>query len=95
MSWTESSTPASAISQSAISNAIPAVSAKCVLHFGVLIADTFGSCIDSCIECEVTINPKRLAAIPSASSCIVCQKAADREQKAHGTDIDTALVMAA
>lgn len=54
-------------------------------------AGTFGSCV----ECEVTINPKRLAAIPWASSCIVCQEAADREQKTQGTDIDTALVMAA
>lgn len=54
-------------------------------------AGTFGSCV----ECAVTINPKRLIAIPWASSCIVCQEAADREQKAHGTDIDIALVMAA
>ena len=54
-------------------------------------AGTFGSCV----ECEADINPKRLAAIPWASSCIVCQEAADREQKAHWTDIDGALVMAA
>ena len=54
-------------------------------------AGTFGSCV----ECEADINPKRLAAIPWASSCIVCQEAADREQKAHRTDIDAALVMAA
>jgi DnaK suppressor protein len=37
----------------------------------------------SCIECESEINPKRLTAIPCASSCIVCQEAASREQKAH------------
>ena len=54
-------------------------------------AGTFGSCV----ECDATINPKRLAAIPWASSCIVCQEAADREPKAHWTDIDAALVMAA
>ena len=54
-------------------------------------AGTFGSCV----ECEADINPKRLAAIPWASSCIVCQEAADREPKAHRTDIDAALVMAA
>jgi DnaK suppressor protein len=53
-------------------------------------AGTFGSCV----ECEVTINPKRLAAIPWASSCIVCQEALDRE-KALWSDIDTSLVMAA
>ena len=54
-------------------------------------AGTFGSCV----ECEVTINPKRLAAIPWASSCIVCQEAADREQKTPWKEIDTSLVMAA
>jgi DnaK suppressor protein len=54
-------------------------------------AGTFGSCV----ECEVTINPKRLAAIPWASSCIVCQEAADREQKTAWNEIDTSLVMAA
>jgi len=47
------------------------------------------------LERDATINPKRLAAIPWASSCIVCQEAADREPKAHWTDIDAALVMAA
>jgi DnaK suppressor protein len=35
-----------------------------------------------CVECEEHINPKRLAAIPWTSCCIVCQEAADREQKA-------------
>jgi RNA polymerase-binding transcription factor DksA len=54
-------------------------------------AGTFGSCV----ECEATINPKRLAAIPWASSCIVCQEAADREQKTSWNEIDTSLVMAA
>ncbi|MGA2736512.1 MAG: TraR/DksA family transcriptional regulator [Bryobacteraceae bacterium] len=32
----------------------------------------------SCIECELAIGPKRLAAIPWASCCIRCQEAADR-----------------
>jgi DnaK suppressor protein len=41
-----------------------------------LAASKFGICVD----CEETINPKRLAAIPWASSCVVCQEAADREQ---------------
>jgi DnaK suppressor protein len=54
-------------------------------------AGAFGSCA----ECESDINPKRLAAIPWAPSCIVCQEAADREQKTSWNDIDTALVMAA
>jgi DnaK suppressor protein len=54
-------------------------------------AGTFGICVD----CEENINPKRLAAIPWASSCIACQEAADREMKAPGDEIDTSLVMAA
>ena len=54
-------------------------------------AGTFGSCV----ECEANINPKRLAAIPWASSCVVCQEAADREQKATWTDINAGLAMAA
>jgi len=52
---------------------------------------TFGICID----CEENINPKRLAAVPWASSCIVCQEAADREQKTPRSEIDTSLVIAA
>jgi DnaK suppressor protein len=39
---------------------------------------TFGVCVD----CGEDINPKRLAAIPWVSYCIVCQDAADREQQA-------------
>jgi DnaK suppressor protein len=48
-----------------------------------------------CVECEENINPKRLAAIPWTSSCIVCQEAADREQKAPWSEIESPLVMAA
>jgi DnaK suppressor protein len=36
---------------------------------------TFGICSD----CEKEISPKRLAAVPWAQTCIVCQEAADRE----------------
>jgi DnaK suppressor protein len=56
-------------------------------------AGTFGICVD----CEENINLKRLAAVPWASSCIVCQEAADRGQETSlpEIDIDTSLVMAA
>src|ERR1017187_6295048 len=47
-----------------------------------------------CVGCEEKINPKRLAAVPWASFCIVCQEALERE-KAPWSDIDTSLVMAA
>jgi DnaK suppressor protein len=46
-----------------------------------------------CGACDEDINPKRLAAVPWASFCIVCQEAADREQNTPG--IDTSLDMAA
>ena len=36
---------------------------------------TFGTCVD----CEETISPKRLAAVPWATRCIQCQETADRE----------------
>jgi DnaK suppressor protein len=47
-----------------------------------------------CVGCEEKINPKRLAAVPWASFCIVCQEALDRE-KAFGSDVDRSLIMAA
>jgi DnaK suppressor protein len=53
-------------------------------------AGTFGICVG----CQETINPKRLAAVPWASSCIVCQEAADRGQKTLRRGLDTSLVMA-
>ena len=40
---------------------------------GRIYAGTFGTCL----ECEEDINIKRLAAVPWAASCIVCQEAAD------------------
>lgn len=54
-------------------------------------AGTFGICAG----CEENINPKRLAAVPWALFCIVCQEAADRWRKEPGSEIDTSLVMAA
>jgi DnaK suppressor protein len=54
-------------------------------------AGTFGICVD----CEEDINPKRLLAIPWASSCIACQEIADSERKTPWGEIDTSLVMAA
>jgi DnaK suppressor protein len=47
-----------------------------------------------CIGCEENISPKRLAAVPWAASCIVCQEIADRERTSPG-EIDTLLGMAA
>ena len=46
-----------------------------------------------CSECEENITPKRLAAIPWASTCIVCQEAADRQQTAPWSE--TGVPMAA
>ena len=54
-------------------------------------AGTFGICAG----CEENINPKRLAAVPWASLCIVCQEAADRGEKEPQSEIDTSFVMAA
>jgi RNA polymerase-binding transcription factor len=52
---------------------------------------TFGICVD----CEADINLRRLAAIPWASFCIVCQEAADRGRSTPSSKVDTLLVMAA
>jgi DnaK suppressor protein len=43
---------------------------------GRMESGTFGICAG----CEENINPKRLAAIPWAPFCIICQEAVDREQ---------------
>lgn len=56
-----------------------------------LDAGTFGICV----ECEENINPKRLAAIPWALTCIVCQEAMDRQQKASWSESELPLVRAA
>jgi DnaK suppressor protein len=36
---------------------------------------TFGTCVD----CEETISPKRLTAVPWATRCLKCQETTDRE----------------
>ena len=46
---------------------------------------SFGTCID----CEWTISPKRLAAVPWASRCIQCQQAADRDGQELGGESET------
>jgi DnaK suppressor protein len=58
---------------------------------GRIEADRFGICVG----CEEPINPRRLAAVPWASSCIVCQEAEDRERGTPWSDVETPLVMAA
>jgi DnaK suppressor protein len=52
---------------------------------------TFGICAG----CEQIINPRRLAAVPWALFCVVCQEALDHEQKAPHGKIDVSLAMTA
>jgi DnaK suppressor protein len=54
-------------------------------------AGTFGICVG----CEEDINPRRLAAVPFAPLCIVCQEAADLERKTPRTELEPAVVLAA
>jgi DnaK suppressor protein len=54
-------------------------------------AGTFGICA----TCEETISLKRLAAIPWASFCIVCQEALDHRQKTPQSEIETSRDLAA
>ena len=54
-------------------------------------AGTFGICVG----CKDNINPKCRAAVPWASFCIVCQEAADHEQKTSPSEIRTSLLMVA
>ena len=54
-------------------------------------AGTFGVCVG----CEENINPRRLAAVPWASSCIVCQEASDRGQETSHSRVDASLLMEA
>ena len=49
----------------------------------------------TCIECEMVINPRRLAAVPWASRCIQCQEAADRDGQERSESLGEALVNAA
>ena len=56
-----------------------------------LDAGVFGICVD----CEEPISPKRLAAVPWASYCIVCQETADREREEPGSETEGSLEIAA
>jgi DnaK suppressor protein len=58
---------------------------------GRIDAGTFGVCT----VCEEYINPKRLAAVPSASCCIACQEAAERLLKTFPMPFGESLGMAA
>jgi DnaK suppressor protein len=53
-------------------------------------AGTFGICVG----CEEDITPKRLAAVPWTAFCIVCQEAADLEQKTSWNETEP-LILAA
>jgi DnaK suppressor protein len=56
-----------------------------------IAAGTFGICAG----CGESIHPRRLAAVPWASFCIACQRAADHAPETFGSEISTSLVMAA
>lgn len=49
---------------------------------GRIDAGTYGVCLD----CGQDIKPKRLAAVPWASTCIICQEAADSESQQDWND---------
>lgn len=53
-------------------------------------AGTFGVCV----ECDGNIKPKRLAAVPWAAACIVCQEAEDRGQRTRHGELEESLAMA-
>jgi DnaK suppressor protein len=53
-------------------------------------AGTFGICAD----CEESIHLRRLAAVPWAPYCIVCQNGVDREKTPRG-ELDVSLAMTA
>jgi DnaK suppressor protein len=58
--------------------------------FRRIAAGTFGVCV----ECEGVVSPKRLAAVPWASSCIYCQERADRQQLTTADEFEPSLVAA-
>lgn len=62
---------------------------RIALH--TLEAGTFGICAG----CEEPIHPKRLAVIPWASRCVVCQEAADRGPVPARGEFETSLTLAA
>jgi RNA polymerase-binding transcription factor len=49
----------------------------------------------TCIQCEWSINPKRLAAVPWAPLCIECQDVADRDGQGRTESLRETLVKAA
>ena len=49
----------------------------------------------TCIECEWTISPRRLAAVPWASRCIECQDATDQARRHRTESLRETLVNAA
>ena len=49
----------------------------------------------TCIECELAISPRRLAAVPWASRCIQCQEAADGDRQERADSLSETLVNAA
>jgi DnaK suppressor protein len=48
-----------------------------------------------CLHCEEDISPKRLAAVPWARFCILCQDLADRSQYEGASNLNDLLVNAA
>jgi DnaK suppressor protein len=54
-------------------------------------AGSFGNCLD----CELEINPKRLAAVPWALRCIKCQEAADSGVQQEAESVPALLARAA
>jgi DnaK suppressor protein len=48
-----------------------------------------------CMDCEVAIHPKRLAAVPWATLCIKCQEKEDHERAMRGGKIDMSEEVAA
>ena len=47
-----------------------------------------------CVDCEEEINPRRLAAVPWAARCIVCQERSDTQGVTHHDAITPVLVEA-
>ena len=48
-----------------------------------------------CVECDSTIGPKRLGAVPWASRCIQCEELADRDRQDREEFLNEALHHAA
>jgi DnaK suppressor protein len=54
-------------------------------------AGAFGVCVD----CDEEINPKRLLAVPWASTCITCQEIAEKSPTDSSIELDTSDIVAA